>query len=127
MPRVVYVFGNPDIKEDSLPLKILPRLQKEFPDISFQVLDPNEEWDVPENLMMIDTVVGIDKITIFDDLDQFSLAPRVSLHDFDAYANLRLLKKLGKLKKITIIGVPPNITINEATRETLTILRKRSI
>ncbi|HEY4477353.1 MAG TPA: hypothetical protein VJB56_01885 [Candidatus Paceibacterota bacterium] len=122
MPRVVYVFGNPDIKEDSLPLQILPRLQKEFPDILFRVLDPNEEWDAPENLVIIDTVLGIDKVTVFDDLDQFSLAPRVSLHDFDAYANLRLLSKLGKLKTIKIIGVSPETQENTAFEKVKSLL-----
>ena len=124
MPRVVYVFGNPDIKEDALPLKILPHLQKKFPDISFRVLDPNEEWDAPENLVIIDTGLGIDKVTVFDDLDRFSLAPRVSLHDFDAYANLRLLQKLGKLKTLKIIGVPADTSKKEAINKTSAELAK---
>jgi len=122
MPRVVYVFGNPDIKEDSLPLKILPLLQKKFPDISFRVLDPNEEWDAPENLVIIDTVLGIDKVIVFNDLDQFALAPRVSLHDFDAYANLRLLQKLGKLRGIKIIGIPPEMQKNAAFEKVKSLL-----
>jgi hypothetical protein len=109
MQMKVFVFGNPDVAGDSLPLKILPRLQKEFPNIVFETLDPNEEWDIPENLVIIDTVVGIKDVTIFDSLNAFESAPRVSLHDFDAYANLRLLAKLGKLKKIKIIGVPPEM------------------
>ena len=102
----VFVFGNPDVVGDSLPIRILPSLQKEFPNLSFQVLDPNEEWDIPEDLVIIDTVHGINEVTVFTDLDRFSASPNVSLHDFDAYTNLRLLQKLGKLKKITIIGVP---------------------
>ncbi|MEK7576300.1 MAG: hypothetical protein AAB482_01260 [Patescibacteria group bacterium] len=105
----VFVFGNPDIEEDSLPLRILPHLQKEFSNIVFETLDPNEDWNIPENLVIIDTVVGIKDVTALDSLDAFESAPRVSLHDFDAYTNLRLLQKLGKLKKIKIIGVPPDM------------------
>ncbi len=97
----IYVFGNPDIPEDSLPLRILPRLRLAFPDISFEIKDPNEEWDVPENLTVIDTAVGINGIHVFSDLETFSNTPRVSLHDFDALTQLRYLQKLGKLKKIT--------------------------
>ena len=104
---IVYVFGNPDLPADSLPLRILPELEKNFPRVQFRVKDPNEEWDVPEELVVIDTVQGVNKVTVFNDLARFIAAPRVTMHDFDALANLRYLQKLGKLKKIKIIGVPP--------------------
>jgi len=104
--KIVYVFGNPDVAQDSLPLKILPELQKQLPEFRFEAKDPNEEWEAPEELIVIDTVVGIKEITVFDDLARFASAPRLSLHDFDAFANLLILQKLGKLKKIKIIGVP---------------------
>ncbi|MBU6426920.1 hypothetical protein KGQ27_01640 [Patescibacteria group bacterium] len=117
MTTIIFVFGNPDFVPDSLPLKILPRLQISFPAIQFEVKDPNEEWNVPEELMVIDTAVGIDKITVFHSLDDFAPAPRVSMHDFDALANLRFLKKLGKLRKVTIIGVPSNLSEDDAVNE----------
>ena len=91
---------------DSLPIRILPELQKQFPSVSFEVMDPNEEWDIPKRVFVIDTVVGIKDVMVFYDLAQFSCAARVSVHDFDAYANLQLLRKLGRLEEITIIGVP---------------------
>jgi len=102
----VYVFGNEDLAMDSLPLKMLPALKKKFPRIDFVVKDPNEEWDDVENIVIMDTVMGIDKITIFDSLKSFVRSPRFSLHDFDAYTNLLFLQKLGKIKKIKIIGIP---------------------
>ena len=43
---------------------------------------------------------------VFDSLENFSAPPRVSLHDFDAYTNLKYLQKLGKIKKIKIIALP---------------------
>lgn len=120
----VFVFGNPDLPADSLPLKILPALKTRFPEINFETRDPNEEWEVPEELIVIDTVVGIEEVTVFDDLAAFQNAPRVSLHDFDAFANLRYLQKLGKLKKIKIIGFPKTITENEATETTVSFLQQ---
>lgn len=110
----VFVFGNAALEADSLPLRILPDLKKTLPNIEFQTLDPNEEWDMPEETIVIDTVLGIKDITVFDSLEQFSAAPRITMHDFDALANLRLLSKLGKLKKIKIIGVPPHLDSNTA-------------
>ena len=103
----VFVFGNPELEQDSLPLRLLPELRRRLPGVEFAVKDPNEEWDVPADLAVIDTVVGISEPKVFDSLDAFAAAPRFSAHDFDAYANLRLLQKLGKLRNISIIGLPP--------------------
>lgn len=111
---IIFVFGNPDVSEDALPLKILPRLRERFSDIHFISIDPNEEWDVPEEMVVIDTVMGIEKVTIFHDLAKFVSAPRVTMHDFDALAQLRYLQKLGKIKKVTVIGVPSALSENEA-------------
>jgi len=102
----IFVFGNPDLEIDSLPVKMLPGLRKKFPEITFIVLDPNEEWDVPRDMIIIDTVVGIENLTVFDDLHAFINAPRVTCHDFDAYMNLQFLLKLGKITSTHIIGIP---------------------
>lgn len=112
--RTVFVFGNLDLEFDSLPLRIIEDLKKHFPNIQFEVKDPNEEWDVPKDLIVIDTVWGIERITIFDSLDKFENSPRTSLHDFDALFYLQHLKKLGKLDKIKIIGLPMMMDKEEA-------------
>jgi len=119
----VFIFGNPDLAADALPLRILPQLRQLLPTVTFAVRDPNEEWDVPETLVILDTVVGIPAVTVFDDLRMFSPAPRVTLHDFDALSNLRLLQKLGKLKQVKIIGVPPMIAEGKALQQITSALR----
>lgn len=128
--KTIFVFGNSELPADSLPLKILPELKRIFPEIDFQVKDPNEDWNIPEELTIIDTVQRIKDVAIFKDLDNFEKAPRLTMHDFDAYANLLLLKKLGKLKKIKIIGIPappsggpPMISKKEAVEKISAILR----
>ncbi len=113
----IYVFGNPDLEIDSLPIRIIPTLQKELPEMTFTVLDPNEEWKIPEEMIMIDTVVGISEVTVFDNLEHFTGSAKLTVHDFDAFFNLLFLQKLGKLKKIKIIGIPPGITGDRAIRE----------
>lgn len=113
----VFVFGNPDIADDSLPLDILPELKKRLPNMQWQHLDPNEEWDVPTRLVAIDTVVGIDRVTVFHNLEKFQSSPNCTLHDFDALAQLRLLQKLGKLQRVTIVGVPPMLDAGRAVAE----------
>lgn len=107
---------------DALPLRIVDDLQKHFPKIEFKVKDPNEEWEVLQDLIVIDTVQGIEQVKVFDDLEQFKSSPRTSLHDFDALFNLQHLKKLGKLDKIKIIGIPPTISKQKAIQEVRAIL-----
>ena len=106
---MVFIFGNPELPGDSLPLRLLPELKKLRPDVVFEIKDPNEEWDVPPELTVIDTVVGVTEPRVFASLDAFAAAPRLTMHDFDAYANLRLLQKLGRLKSVRVVGLPPDI------------------
>lgn len=101
-----YIFGNPNLAMDALPITLIPELEKQYPQHSFTVLDPNEEWDVPRDMYIIDTVVGIKTVTTFTDLHAFLDGPKVTCHDFDAYTNLKFLKKLGKIDSTTIIGIP---------------------
>jgi hypothetical protein len=121
---IIYIFGNPDLQFDSLPLRILPKLREKFPKIKFVIKDPNEEWDFLEKyLYIIDTVVDIKKVTIFKDISVFKKSPRFSLHDFDLYADLMLVKKIGKLPDCVIIGIPPNYNRNKAAKETFAIIK----
>ena len=91
---------------DSLPVKMVSDFQKAFPEHEFILQDPNEEWGVSEPFWVIDTVVGLKEPRLFDSLDAFVAGPRVSMHDFDAFSNLKFLQKLGKLPAIKIIGLP---------------------
>ncbi len=112
----IFVFGNPDLAFDSLPLQILPELEQRFPEIEFKTKDPNEEFEIPEELVIMDTVEGIDNVMLFENLKRFADHPHVSLHDFDLWSQLKYLQKLGKLKKIKIIGIPPDIARGEALK-----------
>lgn len=105
----IYVFGNPLVKKDSLPLRLLPSLRKKFPKIKFIVTDPNENFPPAgeKNLIILDTVQGIKKPMILDlhDLEKNTKTP-ISPHDYDLLLHLLLLKKLGKVNIVRIIGVP---------------------
>ncbi len=102
----IYVCGNPLVKEDSLPLRILPELRKRFPEINFVEFEPTEDLPEEENLVIIDTVINAKDVMLIDNIDQFVQTKALSLHDFDLGLNLKLAKKLGKLKSVKIIGVP---------------------
>ncbi len=122
----VFIFGNEEVEIDSLPIQIIDDLKAALPNIDFVIKDPNEEWGIPEELVMIDTAVGLNQVTAFDNLDHFTKAPNFSMHDFDALTNLLFLKKLGRLKKIKIIGIPPTISKEKAIKEIVSILHPSS-
>lgn len=107
--KKIYVFGNPLVKEDSIPLRLLPDLIKSFPKVTFVVTDPNENFPTQgeKDLIILDTVIGIKKPTVLNlsDFDKNKSTP-VSPHDYDLLFHLLLLKKLKKIKYVKIIGIP---------------------
>jgi Ni,Fe-hydrogenase maturation factor len=121
----IYLFGNPLVETDCLPLLIADRLKKRFPMISFYIIDPNENLtpDTNGELIMIDTVVGIDKVAVIHNIDQLADEPKYSLHDFDLGFQLKLLKKIGILKKVTIFGVPQEVTQDTAFTQLIPLLQ----
>jgi hypothetical protein len=105
----ISVFGNPDLALDNAALKLIPELKKKYPHVEVVVEDPTGGLVPPEdgNWIIVDTCFGVDKITEFSDLDKFADVRRVSVHDYEVITELKLLKKLGKIKKLKIIAVPP--------------------
>lgn len=113
----IYVFGNPLLKEDSLPLILLPKLKEKFKNIKFIELDSTENLPEEKNLVIIDTIINASKVVILKDLDKINFEKRCSLHDCDLGFNLKLMKKMGKIRDVTIIGVPPSIKEKIALKE----------
>lgn len=122
MKQKIFVFGNPDFEPDALPLKILPELKKRLPNLEFIVKDPNEDFDFPEKLIIIDTVQGIKKLTLFNSLDQFANTPHLTMHDFDLGMKLKWLAKLKKLPPFTIIGIPMHAKAEKVIEPVITLL-----
>lgn len=114
--KTIYIFGNELLDFDNLPLKILPNLQKKFPEINFKIQDPNENLKpINKEIHIIDTVQGIKEVKTISSLNQLNTNSSLySLHDLDLAFNLKLLKKLGLLKKVIIFAVPQNISKKKA-------------
>jgi len=117
MPKTIYVFGNPLVKEDSLPLKLIDKLRKEFPYIEFKEFDTVEDLDLEKELNIIDTVKGIKKVELIEDIDKIITKKIYSMHDFDLGYNLKLLKKMRMIDKVRIFGIPSNMKEKEAMKE----------
>jgi Ni,Fe-hydrogenase maturation factor len=122
----ILVFGNQDVKDDSLAFRVIRRL-KNIPGIKFKIINPNEDLPLTDNnhVTILDAVAGINKITLFTekDLDKFAILPcRTTAHDYDLGFQLKYLKKLKKLKNMTIIGLPMRGQIDYSSLHS--ILRK---
>ena len=113
----IYVLGNILLEEDNLPLKLLPKLKSKFPKINFIELDPTEEFPEQDFLILIDTIKGLKGVKIFEEIDKIKLSPNYSVHDFDLGFQLKLMKKLGTLKKVLIIGVGQKVPEEEAEKK----------
>jgi len=123
------VFGNPLVEKDNLALKLLPKLRKQFPQIEFKEFDPTENLEAEienKKLFILDVVEGIENVMVINNLDKINIIKSCSMHDFDLAYNLKLLKKIGKLKEVEIIGVPMGMKEKEAMREVKKILKKQN-
>ena len=122
-PSRILVFGNPRVRSDSIPPKILPELKKLFPNIKFETMDPTEIINQnEEELWILDTAEGIDEVRIINDPAMLNRQKRTSVHDYDLALDIKLLSRLGKLKKIKIIAVPNNMKRQEALHKVTQLL-----
>lgn len=102
----ISVFGNPDLDKDNAAIKLIPQLKKQYPQAEIVVEDPAEGLKPAADWLIVDVCQGIKKLTVFRDLNQFEAKRRVSVHDYGLAMELKLLKKLGKIKKLKIMAVP---------------------
>lgn len=122
----VYVFGNEDLKEDKRAFEVAKELEGKISNVEFVKVKPNE--DVPfideKFVVILDVIEGIKNVIEVNDkgLDKLILPPRTSVHDFDLGFQLKYLRKIGKLGKVTIVGLPMQGEIDYSL--THSILRK---
>ncbi|MDR4510276.1 MAG: hypothetical protein MRJ93_01060 [Nitrososphaeraceae archaeon] len=109
MPKYrVLVFGNRLINNDSVPLKLIPNLKKEFPDIDFMEFDSTEDIENEGSIIYIlDSVENIDQVTIIRDIDRIEISKHLyTMHDMDLGYMLKLMKKVNMIDDIVIFGIP---------------------
>lgn len=120
----IFIFGNPLVDKDSLPLKLMDKLSERFPEIEFVDLDPNENLDIGTNPVILDTVFGIKETKLLEDMDKIEDSPKFSMHDFDLGTNLKLLRKMGRLDSVKIICIPPDMSEGKAFEQVASLIKK---
>lgn len=122
----ILVFGNPNVKKDSLPLRLIPELKKMFPKIEFKEFDAIQDISKEgKRIVILDSVNRIKNPRIIK-IQEIKKTKPCSLHDFDIGFNLLLLKKLNLIKDATIIGVPMHMSEKEAIKRLKPIISSLS-
>lgn len=126
--KKIYCFGNPDLVEDSYALELADELGKDKSlnkinkklNQTFEFIKctpPDFLLSINEKeIIIIDVVKGISKVEIIKDIDKLKETKTSTMHDFDLCTVLKLLKETGKLKNLTIIGVPQNIIPHNSSK-----------
>lgn len=120
----ILVFGNPEIKEDSLATEIAEEVKIK----GYEFITCNNPDDIlfysDEDLYIMDVVKDIDEVKIIDNIEMLKKSGFVSLHDFDVAYFLKLLKKLNKIDKIKIIGLPQKGNKEKIKKRIIKVLSK---
>jgi hypothetical protein len=121
---VVTVFGNEVERRDSLAVKLVPELKKKLPNVDFVVVDPTESVEPPKDgWVILDVGEGIHEVTVIEDIHQLEHNRGDSVHDYDAYMELSLLHKLGRLPAIKLVVIPNEMGEMQALKETVRVMQ----
>jgi hypothetical protein len=111
----ILVFG---LEEEN---RILARLRKRFPSVGFKKYDISEELENENRRpLAIDTVKGISRVTLIEDIASFS--PGRALEGSGALMTLRILISIGSLDSARVIGVPAGYPAEKAFEEISAII-----
>jgi hypothetical protein len=104
--KPVLCFGNELLEGDNLAKELADEMHIQ----GYRFIKcnaPEEIMDYSQNKMiyLMDVVIGLDKVQ-FIDIGDIKATRSVSLHDIDVGFIINLLKKIEKLPKMKIIGLP---------------------
>ena len=112
----ILVFGLAN--EDA----ILRKLRKRFPSTGFKKCDISHELEDEGNgIVALDTIKGIEQVTLIDDLGM--LSPHKALGGSGTVMTLRILLRIGSIKSAKVIGVPEDYPVDAAFEEISAIIR----
>lgn len=119
----VLVFGNPLLKEDSLPLRLLPALRKEFPTVEFDEADPADMDMEKGQVVVIDTAKRVKGVMLIEDASRLQDYKLLSAHGLGLAEMLALFRTIGKQVQVKIICVPEKMRQQKALADVTKLLR----
>ena len=94
----VYCLGNQYVTKDSVALRFVDRI---INDMQFKLYNSEVSGDI----WILDVCRGIEEMRV-ENLDKFMERHPVSMHDFDAGNELKLLQAMGQVGKVNVIAIP---------------------
>jgi len=119
----MYVFGNSEIREDSIALRIVPQLKKRFPEVQFILHSSIDEIEPSHTICILDSAIGINEVLLITNIKQLKQSKSSTQHDFDISFQLQFLQKIGKIKKVNIIAIPTNFDEEKAVKKASEIIK----
>ena len=121
----VLCFGNEFLKEDCLAKKIADEIKLEgFEFIKTDNVDDILNYANSDELYIMDVVENIKKTILIKNIDDLKSSKICTLHDFDLGFYLKLMKEIGKIKEIRIIGIPQEGDAEKIKKEVRDMLKK---
>ncbi len=125
MAQKIFVLGNQLVQGDKIALDVAAALRTRFPLIAFEEIESiGAIAELPKALVLMDAVKGAKKVQLFRNLEKICPNNVFSLHDLDSGFQLKLFKKMGKIKKAAIIGIPQEAESGAATEKVAELLEK---
>ena len=101
----IYAFGNEFLENDSLAKIIADKI--DIPGIEIiKAVDPSEIFLEEDKIIILDVVENLKEVILIENIDELKANNMNSLHDFDLGYFLKLMKSMGQIKKVMIIGIP---------------------
>ncbi|MFA6089394.1 MAG: hypothetical protein WC755_06025 [Candidatus Woesearchaeota archaeon] len=123
--KTVLVFGNLDVKEDSLAKIVAVKLKDELGEMDFIMCDKPDDVlsHLSDDFFILDVVKGLKDVILITNIDDFCQTKTVTVHDFDLSTFLKILKGTGQIKDVKIIGVPQKMDFDDAKSKIKMILK----
>lgn len=118
----ILCFGNRFVRGDNISLKLADSLK--IKGVEFLKCEDLSDLErINDDVTIIDTVLGLKEIEVIDDINDLQLGKMYSLHDFDLGFHLKLMRELGKIKSVKIIGIPIRMKLEDAQKEIAELLK----
>jgi hypothetical protein len=118
--KTVLCFGSEGMEGDDLAFAVCRELVGYSEDVSFVKCDSPMDilgYAGGRGLYILDTVKGIEKVSLFSSVDRFRRAKSVTVHDQDLGMMLKILIEMKMLPDVRIIGIPAGSNAIVAAQE----------
>lgn len=119
------VFGSEDFSFDNGAVRLIGCLQRRLPGWNIQRMARPEQLlnFLDKQFIILDVAAGIDSPLLITDPGMIKYGCKVTAHDMDLAAFLRILKEVGQIDKVAIVAVPNHKDPNEFKEEVVNLIQ----